>query len=51
MLIYGTNIAWYYWSADALFHGNIRLNYWKYWLLLGLGAEIFYNNVLLVFLP
>ena len=51
MLICGTNIAWYYYSSDALFHGNIRLNYWKHWLLLGILSEILYNNFLLIVIP
>lgn len=51
MLVYGINIAWYYWSSDSLFHGNIRLKFWKNWILLGILAEIAYKNFLLIYLP
>lgn len=36
--VYGSNVAWVYETNDALFHGNIRIGFWKYWLALGAVA-------------
>ena len=51
MAIFGRNIAWFYYSDDAMFHGNIRLRYFKYWLLMGILSEILYQNFLIKILP
>jgi hypothetical protein len=41
ILLYGLNPAWNYNNqADARFHGLIKLNYWKYWLLMGIAFEL-----------
>ncbi|KAJ3112579.1 hypothetical protein HDU96_004394 [Phlyctochytrium bullatum] len=39
IFLYGYNPAWHYYGDDALFHGNVKLSYWKYWLPLGVVAE------------
>ncbi|ETV75300.1 hypothetical protein H257_10483 [Aphanomyces astaci] len=39
MLLFGRNIAWTYTTSDAYCHGNIRLGFWKLWLVLGLVLE------------
>lgn len=45
--MFGRNIAWTYKDLDdAMFHGNIRLNYLFPWLLLGLGVEVGWDPVL-----
>ena len=37
--LYGYNPAWEYRGDDALFHGTIKLSYWRYWLPMGLVLE------------
>ncbi|KAF9438910.1 hypothetical protein BGZ76_003270 [Entomortierella beljakovae] len=41
-LIYliGYNAAWSYRGYDAFFHGNIKLAYVHYWLMMGAGLEL-----------
>ena len=50
-MIFGTNVAWNYTTPDALFHGNIRLNYWKHWLILGVLCELLHNYILSTVFP
>lgn len=48
IFLYGRNVAWTYEGSDAFFHGNIKLSYWKYWMLLSSCLEVIYPTLRLV---
>mmetsp|Transcript_91295 Transcript_91295/g.182049 ORF Transcript_91295/g.182049 Transcript_91295/m.182049 type:complete len:243 (-) Transcript_91295:165-893(-) len=43
MLFFGRNVAWEYRGPKAYFHGNITLEYYIPWCLLGGAVEAFYD--------
>jgi len=40
MIFFGKNECWYYFGNHTYFNGNIKLNFWKYWIFLGGFYEI-----------
>lgn len=47
--LYGYNPAWMYFGSDALFHGNVKLGYWVFWLPMGVFMQYLgWDLVLLV---
>lgn len=42
LLIWRTR-AWEYTSGGAFFHGNIKISFWKYWMILGLILSFMYE--------
>ena len=45
IFLYGRNVAWTYEGSDAFFSGNVKLSYWKYWLMLSGCLEIGYPTI------
>ena len=46
IFMFGKNIAWTYSGKDAFFNGNIKLGYFKLWLILGVFYEILTNQLI-----
>lgn len=46
MFLFGRNVAWEYRGPSAYFHGNITLQYYAPWCLLGGAVELLYNPLI-----
>jgi hypothetical protein len=46
MLVWGRNVAWYYYGRDSFFHGNIKIGHGVFWFVLGSIVELLYTRAI-----